>query len=83
MKDTVDTADGWLRRNFMTKEMISNLLIVNVSCICNNIPVATPSYGVYLSELIRYSRACGSYQDFLDRGVAVNKETTEPKVPIG
>jgi len=24
-------------------------------------------YGVYISQLIRYSRACSSYHDFLDR----------------
>jgi hypothetical protein len=35
--------------------------------ISNNIPAA-PAYGVYISQLIGYSRACGSYQDFLDRG---------------
>ena len=34
----------------------------------SNIPAA-PAYGVYLSQMIRYSRACGSYQDFLDRGL--------------
>ena len=28
---------------------------------------ALPASGVYISQLIRYSRACGSYQDFLDR----------------
>jgi hypothetical protein len=26
-------------------------------------------YDLYLSQMIRYSRACGSYQDFLDRGL--------------
>jgi hypothetical protein len=36
--------------------------------IYNNIP-ATTAYGVYISQLIRYSRACSSYQDFLDRGL--------------
>ena len=25
-----------------------------------------PVHGVYISQLKRYSRACGSYQDFLD-----------------
>jgi len=28
-----------------------------------------PVYGVYISQLIQYSRACDSYQDFLDRGL--------------
>ena len=33
-----------------------------------NIPAA-PAYGVYISQMIRYSRACDSYQDFLSRGL--------------
>jgi hypothetical protein len=45
-----------------------NFLIVNFPFICSNIP-ATPAYVVYISQLIRYSRACGSYQDYLDRGL--------------
>jgi hypothetical protein len=28
-----------------------------------------PAYAVYISQLIRYSRACGSHQDFLDSGL--------------
>ena len=32
----------------------------------SNIP-ASPTYGVYISQRIRYSRACGQYKDFLDR----------------
>jgi hypothetical protein len=46
-----------------------NFPIVNFPFICSNIPAA-PAYGVYnISQLIRYSRACGAYQDFLDRGL--------------
>ena len=26
-----------------------------------------PAYGVYVSQLIRYARACSNYQDFLAR----------------
>ena len=36
--------------------------------LCSNISAA-PACGVYVSQLIRYSRACGSYQDFRDRGL--------------
>jgi len=46
---------------------------VNVLLICSNIPAA-PGYGVYMSQLIRYSRACGSYHDFLDRGLALTRK---------
>ena len=43
---------------------------------------AAPAYGVYISQLIRYSRACGSYQDFLDRGLLLSQDT-KPRVPLG
>jgi hypothetical protein len=39
--------------------------------ICSNIPAAT-AYGAYISQLIRYSWACGSYQDCLDRGLLLS-----------
>jgi hypothetical protein len=47
--------------------------IVNFPFICSNIPAA-PTYRVYISQLIRYSRACGSYQDFLDRGLLQTRQ---------
>ena len=50
-----------------------NFPIVNFSFICSNIPAA-PAYGVYISQSIRYSRACGSHQDFLDRGLLLTKK---------
>ena len=40
--------------------------IVNFPFLCSNIP-RSPAYGVFISQLIRYSRACSSYQDFLIR----------------
>jgi hypothetical protein len=58
-----------------------NFPIVNFPFICSNSPAAH-AYGVYISQFIRYSRACDSYQDFLDIGSA-NKEATEPRVPLG
>ena len=50
-----------------------NFPIVNFPFICSNIPAA-PAYGVYISQLIRYSRACGSYQDFLDIGLLLTRK---------
>ena len=49
-----------------------NFPIVNFPFIYSNIPAA-PAYGVYISQMIRYSRACGSYQDFLDRGLLLGR----------
>jgi hypothetical protein len=45
----------------------------NFPIICRNIPTA-PAYGVYISQLIRYSRTGGSYQDFLDRGLLLTRK---------
>jgi hypothetical protein len=47
--------------------------IANFPFICSNIP-APPTYGVYISQLIRYSRTYGSYQDFLDRGLLLTRK---------
>jgi hypothetical protein len=59
-------SEGRLRTKFDDKRDDFNFLIVNFPFICSNIPAA-PAYGVHISQLIRYSRGCGSYQDFLDR----------------
>jgi hypothetical protein len=37
--------------------------IVNFPFICIDIPAAPP-YGIYISQLIQYSRACGSYHGY-------------------
>ena len=50
-----------------------NFSIVNFPFICRNLPAAH-EYGVYISQLIRYSRACGSYEDFLDRGLLLTRK---------
>ena len=46
--------------------------IVNFPFLSSNIPAA-PEYGIYISQLIRYSRACISYHDFLDRGLLLTR----------
>ena len=50
-----------------------NFPIVNFPFICYNIPAA-PAYGVYISQLLRYSRACTSYHDFLDREMLLTRK---------
>ena len=40
----------------------------NFPFICSNIPLASV-YGVYISQFIRYFRACGSYHNFCHRGL--------------
>jgi len=41
--------------------------------ICSNIPAA-PAYEVYISQLIRYSRYCCSYHNFLDGGLLLTRK---------
>ena len=43
-----------------------NFKIINIPNMCSNIP-ASPAYGVYISQLIRYARASSNYSDFLKR----------------
>ena len=43
-----------------------NFPIVNFRFMSSNIPSAT-AYGVYVSQLVRYARACCNYEYFFDR----------------
>ena len=43
-----------------------NFKRMNFPNMCSNIP-ASPAYGVYISQLIRYARASSNYSDFLKR----------------
>jgi hypothetical protein len=64
---------GWLRTKLWDNRDDIHFPIVNFPSICSNIPAA-PAYGVYISKLIRYSRACGSYQDIHDRGLLLTRK---------
>jgi hypothetical protein len=53
--------------NSVLKFMINGTTsIINFPNMCSNIP-ASPAYGVYISQLIRYARASSNYSDFLKR----------------
>ena len=95
IKDTTDTdrsascfdllleidSEGWLRTNLFDKRDNFNFPIGNFPFICSNIPAA-PAYRVYISQLIRYSRACGSYQDFLERWLLLTKKLLNLWFPL-
>jgi hypothetical protein len=86
IKDTIDTDrsasyvdlnveidSGVVKNEICDKRDDINFPIVSFPFICSNIPAA-PSYGIYISQLIRYSLACGSYQDVLNRGLLLTKK---------
>ena len=54
---------GQLRIKIYDKRDDFKFKIINM---CSNIP-ASPAYGVYISQLIRYARASSNYSDFLKR----------------
>ena len=44
-----------------------NFPIISFPFLSSNIP-SVPAYGVYISPLTRYARACLNYQDLMERG---------------
>jgi hypothetical protein len=50
-----------------------DFVIANFPFLCTNIPLS-PAYGVYISQLIRYTRACFVYKDFSKRGQLLTKK---------
>ena len=60
------TRDGQLEFRLYDKRDQFNFTIVNFPFLDSNIPVK-PAYGVYNSQLVRYTRACTHYKDFLMR----------------
>ena len=57
---------GHLYTKLYDKRDDFNFPIVNFPFMDSNIP-SSPAYGVYISQLIRYARACSDYKDFLIR----------------
>ena len=57
---------GQLSTKIYDKRDDFNFKIIIFPNMCSNIP-ASPAYGVYISQLIRYARASCNYSDFLKR----------------
>jgi hypothetical protein len=45
---------------------------VNFPFLCSNIPLS-PAYGLYISQLIWYAKACFAYEKFSKRGKLLTK----------
>jgi hypothetical protein len=59
-------ADGKLTTQLYDKRGDFSFTIVNFPYICSNIPLS-PAYGVYISQMIQYARACSTYDQFFSR----------------
>ena len=59
-------SDDQLRTSLYDKHDDFNFHITNFPFLSSNIP-SSPAYGVFISQLIRYARACSSYDFFILR----------------
>ena len=64
---------GQLRTSLYDKRDDFNFHITNVPFLSSNIP-SSPAYGVFISQLIRYARACSSYECFILRAVRLSNK---------
>jgi hypothetical protein len=59
-------SNGRLTTALYDKRDDFNLAIFNFRFLCSDIPLS-PAYGLYISQLIRYSRTCFGHEDFSNR----------------
>ena len=65
--------DGQLHTSLYDKRDDTNFHITNFPFLSSNIP-SSPAYGVFISELIRYARACSSYECFILRAMRLSNK---------
>ena len=65
--------DGQLRTSLYDKRDDFNFHITNFPFLSSNIP-SSPAYGVFISQLIRYARACSSYECFILRAMRLSNK---------
>ena len=65
--------DGQLRTSLYYKRDDFNFHITNFPFLSSNIP-SPPAYDVFISQLIRYARACSTYECFIVRAVRLSSK---------
>ena len=65
--------DGQLRTSLCDKRDDFNFHITNFPFLSSNIPTS-PAYDVFISQHIRYARACSSYECFIVRAVRLSSK---------
>ena len=66
-------SDGQLHTSLYDKRDDFNFHITNFPFLSSNIP-SSPAYGVFISQLIRYARACSSYECFILRAMRLSNK---------
>ena len=70
--------DGQLHTSIYDKRVDFNFHITNFPFPSINIPTS-PAYGVFISQLIRYARACSSYGCFILRATRLSNKLLEQR----
>ena len=65
--------DGQLRSFLSDKRDDFNFHITNFPILSSNIP-SSPAYGVFISQLIQYARACSSFECFILRAMRLSNK---------
>ena len=68
--------DGQLHTSIYDKRDDFNFHITNFPYLSINIPTS-PAYGVFISQIIRYARACSSYERFILRATRLSNKLLE------
>ena len=74
--------DGQLHTSIYDKRDDFNFHITNFPFLSSNIP-SSPAYGVFISQLIRYARACSSYECFILRARRLSSKLLKQGIPCG
>ena len=69
--------DGQLHISIYDKRDDFNFHITNFPFLSSNIPSSPAAYGVFISQLIRYARACFSYGCFILRATRLSNKLLE------
>ena len=68
--------DGQLHTSIYDKRDDFNFHITNFPFLSSNIPTS-PAYGIFISQLVRYARACSSYGSFILRAMRLSNKLLE------
>ena len=74
--------DGQLCTSLYDKRDDFNFHITNFPLLSSNIP-SSPAYGDFISQLIRYARACSSYEWFILRAVRLSSTLLGQEYVLG
>jgi hypothetical protein len=66
-------SNGRLTTSLYDKRDDFDFAYVDFPFLCSNLQLS-PAYDVYISQLIRYTRACFTYEDFSKRGKLLTKK---------